>query len=38
MMMIEGIMIRHYIFADGIKVDPTKLEVILKIPTPKMQK
>jgi len=38
MMMTGGIMLGHYISTDGIKVDPTKVEVILKIPTPKMQK
>lgn len=38
MMMTEGIMFGHYISVEGIKVDPAKIEVILKIPTPKMQK
>ena len=38
MMMIEGIVLGHYIYADEIKVDPAKIEVILKIPTPKTQK
>ena len=37
-MMTEGIVPRHYIYADEIKVDPAKIEVILKIPTPKIQK
>lgn len=36
--MTEEIVLGHYIFAHGIKVDPAKIEVILKIPTPKMQK
>ena len=38
MMMTGGILLGHYIFANKIKVDPTKIEVILKIPTPKTQK
>jgi len=38
MMMTEGIVLGHYIFIDGIKVDPAKMEVILRIPTPKTQK
>lgn len=38
MMMNEGIALGHLISANGIKVDPTKIEVILKIPTPKIQK
>eukprot|EP00253_Pinus_taeda_P014511 PITA_14511 len=38
MMMIEGIVLGHYIFVDGIKVDLAKIEVILRIPTPKIQK
>lgn len=38
MMMTEGIMLGHYITVEGIKVDPTKIEVILKILIPKMQK
>jgi len=38
MMMTEGIMLGHYISVDGIKVDPAKIEVILKIPVPKHKK
>ena len=38
MMMTEGIVPGHFISADGIKVDPTKIEVISKIPTPKTPK
>jgi hypothetical protein len=34
MMMTEGVVLGHYVSADGIKVDPTKIEVILKLPTP----
>eukprot|EP00253_Pinus_taeda_P036360 PITA_36360 len=37
MMMTEGIILGHYISAEGIKVDPAKIKVILKIPTPKIQ-
>lgn len=38
MMMNEGIVLEHFIFVNGIKVDTTKIEVILKILVPKMQK
>ena len=38
MMMTEGIVLGHFILADGIKVDPAKIEVISKIPTPKTLK
>ena len=34
MMMTEGVVLGHYVSADGIKVDPTKIEIILKLPTP----
>jgi hypothetical protein len=34
MMMIEGVVLGHYVSTDGIKVDPTKIEVILHLPTP----
>jgi hypothetical protein len=37
MMMIEGVVLGHYVFAHGIKVDPTKIEVILNLPTPHTQ-
>jgi hypothetical protein len=37
MMMIGGVVLRHYVSAIGIKVDPTKIEVILKLPTPRTQ-
>jgi hypothetical protein len=37
MMMIEGVVLGNYIFADGIRVDPTKIEVIFNIPTPHTQ-
>lgn len=34
MMMQEGIVLGHYIFAAGIQVDPAKIEVIQNLPTP----
>jgi hypothetical protein len=34
MMMTEGVVLGNYVFVDGIKVDPTKIEVILNLPTP----
>jgi hypothetical protein len=37
MMMMEGVVLGHYIFAYGIRVDPTKIEVILNIPRPHTQ-
>lgn len=37
MMMNEGVVLGHYIFFTCIKVDLAKVEVILKIPTPKTQ-
>jgi hypothetical protein len=37
MMMTEGVVLGHYIFADGIRVDPAKIEVILNLPTPHTQ-
>jgi len=37
MMMNEGILLRHLIFADWI-IEPAKIEVILKIQIPKTQK
>jgi hypothetical protein len=37
MMMTEGVVLGNYISADGIRVDPTKIEVILNLPTPHTQ-
>jgi hypothetical protein len=34
MMMMEGVVLGNYISVDGIRVDPTKIEVILNLPTP----
>lgn len=36
--MAKGIMLGHYIYSNVIKVDPAKIEVIMKISTPRMQK
>jgi len=33
MMMTEGVILGHYISADGIHVDPAKIQVILILPT-----
>eukprot|EP00253_Pinus_taeda_P035944 PITA_35944 len=37
MMMTEGLILGHYISADGIQVDPTKIQILLLIPTPTTQ-
>jgi hypothetical protein len=37
MMMTEGVVLEHYIYVDAIRVDPTKIEVILNLPTPHTQ-
>ena len=34
MMMTEGVILGHYIFAIGIHVDPTKVKVIILLATP----
>ena len=38
MLLIEGIVLAHHIYSQGIKVDPTKIEVIVGLPSPKTQK
>lgn len=38
MMMIEGIILGHYLSVVAIQVNPGKVEVILRITTPKTQK
>ena len=38
MMMREGVVLGHFISADGIQVDPSKIRVIENIPTPRTQK
>lgn len=35
--MTGGLVLGHYISVAGIQVDPTKIEVILKLPTPLTQ-
>lgn len=37
MMTTKGVVLGYYISADGIRVDPTKIEVILNLPTPHTQ-
>eukprot|EP00253_Pinus_taeda_P032525 PITA_32525 len=37
MMMTEGLILRHYISAAGIQVDPAKIQILLFIPTPTTQ-
>jgi hypothetical protein len=37
MMMTKGLVLGHYIYADGIRVDIAKIEVILNLPTPHTQ-
>jgi hypothetical protein len=37
MMMTEGIVLGHFISSQGIQVDPSKIQVIKNIPTPKTQ-
>jgi hypothetical protein len=38
MILTEGIVLGHHISLVGIKVDPTKIEVIINLPSPKTQK
>jgi hypothetical protein len=38
MLLTEGIVLGHHLFAEGIKVDPAKIEVIINLPSPKTQK
>ena len=37
MMMTEGVILGHYILAEGIQVDPAKIQINLLIPTPTTQ-
>ena len=37
MMMTKVVVLGNYVSIDGIKVDPAKIEVILKLPTPRTQ-
>ena len=38
MLLTEGIVLGHHIYSKGIKVDPTKIEVIVGLPSQKTQK
>ena len=38
MLLTEGIVLGHQISPEGIRVDPTKVVAILKLPNPKIQK
>ena len=38
MLLTEGIVLGHHVSSQGIKVDPTKIEFIVGLPPPKMQK
>ena len=38
MLLTEGIVLGHHISSQGIKVDPSKIEVIVGLPSPKTQK
>ena len=38
MMMSEGVVLGHFIFANGIQADPSKIRLIENIPTPRTQK
>ena len=38
MMLNEGIVLGHYISSQGIKVDPSKIQIIINLPIPKTQK
>ena len=38
MLLTEGIVLGHHVSSQGIKVDPTKIEVIVGLPSPKNSK
>jgi hypothetical protein len=38
MMQTEGIVLGHHVSPAGLKVDPTKIEIILKFPIPSNQR
>jgi hypothetical protein len=38
MLLIEGVVLGHHVSSKGIKVDPAKIEVIIRLPPPKTQK
>jgi hypothetical protein len=37
-LLIEGVVLGHHISSEGIKFDPAKIEVIVRLPPPKTQK
>jgi hypothetical protein len=38
MLLTEGVVLGHHVSSEGIKVDPIKIEVIIRLPPPKNQK
>ena len=38
MLLIEGIVLRHHISSKGVKLDPTKIEIITNLPPPNRQR
>jgi hypothetical protein len=38
MLLTEGVVLGHHVSSEGIKVDPAKIEVIVRLPPPKTQK
>jgi hypothetical protein len=38
MLLTEGVVLEHHVSSKGIKVDPSKIEVIVKLASPKTQK
>jgi hypothetical protein len=38
MLLTEGVVLGHHVSSEGIKVNPTKIEVIIRIPPTKTQK
>jgi hypothetical protein len=38
MLLTEGMVLGHHISSKGIKVNPTNIEVIIRLPSPKTQK
>ena len=38
MLLTEGVVLGNHVSSEGIKVDPAKIEVIVKFPPPKTQK
>jgi hypothetical protein len=38
MFLTEGAVLGHHVSSEGIKVDPAKIEVIIRLPPPKTQK